>query len=142
MTALIVERVQSQLDAQLQADDAMDLKALGILGANAAVIAALVATHSAVPYWWTAAIILGAGGVLLLWVVWPDDIDDGPEWAEWYELFGGGAPDEIARQMLVDLVSARRSNSKVQVTKGKRFKRGFLLTLIGLAACTIVALFR
>jgi hypothetical protein len=50
---MLVARAQSRLDAQLQSLQGLDLKALGLLGADAAAVGVLIAIHDAVNrLWW------------------------------------------------------------------------------------------
>ena len=82
---LVIERVQAQIDAQLAADDAVDLKALGVLAAIAAAIGVLVASHSSLnPYWWAPMVMLSSASLVLLYVVYPVDLQTGPRWTDWY----------------------------------------------------------
>jgi hypothetical protein len=135
----VLERAQAQLDTQLQSDDAMDLKALGVLGADAVGIGVLVAANADLAFWWVPTIVLGLAATLLLWVVWPLDLNDGPEWGAWYEQFGGGTPVDVGRQMLADLTQAVAVNGAKTRYKGYVFRLGFVILLLGLAGSIVVA---
>lgn len=140
---LLVERAQSQLDAQLAADDAVDVKALGVLGADAAALGVLVASHASLnPLWWVPMAVLGIAGVVLLWVVYPVELDAGPRWTEWYEKFGGGVFLDVGTQMLVDLTATYDENRNRMRVNGRLFKLGFVSMSLGLVGCIVVALTR
>jgi hypothetical protein len=139
---LLIDRVQSQLDAQLQGDDALDLKALGVLAANAAAFGVLVTVHDSLPLWWIAALLLLAGAVCVLVVVWPLDLSDGPQWGEWYDSFGGRDRETVSLQMLADLLKAMEDNSSATSGKGSWFRWGFIFTLAGVGAGLFLALVR
>jgi hypothetical protein len=111
---MLIERAQSRLDAQLHALQWLDLKALGLLGADAAVAGVLAAVHDAVNrFWWLNATGLAVAGVLLLIVVWPRRLDTGPSLRAFYETFGGGAAVDVARQILAELLETIETNDRV-----------------------------
>ena len=140
---MVVDRAQSQLDAQLLADDAVDLKALGVLAADATAVGVLVAAHSTLnPSWWVPMVVLSIAALVLLVVVYPIELDDGPRWAEWYETFGGGTVYDVGRQMIADLTAAIDGNSQQMTRNGRVFKVGFVLRILGLVGCVVVGLDR
>jgi hypothetical protein len=60
---MVLARVEARLDAQLRDSDALDVKALGVLGADAAAIGVLMAVHESInTLWWGPATVLGAAG--------------------------------------------------------------------------------
>jgi hypothetical protein len=110
---MLVERAQSRLDAQLHARQWRDLKALGLLGADAAAAGVLAAVHDAVNrFWWLDATGLAVAGLLLLAAVWPRRLDVGPNVRAFYETFGGGAAVDVARQMLAELLETIETNDR------------------------------
>ncbi len=46
-----------------------------------------------------------------MYVVWPRKLDEGPNWREFYERFGGGAAVDVGRQMLSELLAAIEENA-------------------------------
>jgi hypothetical protein len=89
---MLVERAQSRLDAQLRVVQGLDLKALGLLGADAAAVGVLIAIHGAVNrLWWLDAASLAVAGLLLLIAVWPRSFDFGPSLRAFYDAHGRGA---------------------------------------------------
>jgi hypothetical protein len=111
---MLVARAQSRLDAQLHGLQWLDLKALGLLGADAAAIGVLAAVHDAVNrFWWLDATGLAVAGFLLLAAVWPRRLDAGPSLRALYETFGGGAAVDVARQMLAELLETIETNDRV-----------------------------
>ena len=59
----VVTQTRAQLDGQLRDNDALDVKALGILGADAAGLGVLIAAHDVINL-----------------VLWPRGLDTGPNW--------------------------------------------------------------
>ena len=114
LVQMLVARAQSRLDAQLQALQGLDLKALGLRGADAAAVGVLIAIHGAVNrFWWLDATGLALAGLLLLAVVWPRSVDAGPNLRAFYETFGGGAAVDVGRQMLAELLETIETNDRV-----------------------------
>jgi hypothetical protein len=111
---MLVARAQSRLDAQLHGRQWLDLKALGLLGADAAAAGVLIAVHDAVNrFWWVDATGLALAGLLLLAAIWPRKLDVGPSLRGFYESFGSGAAVDVARQMLAELLEAIETNDRV-----------------------------
>jgi hypothetical protein len=64
---LVVEQATVRLENQFRDVDALDVKALGVLGADAAALALLVATHGSLNnLWWLPTCGLAVSGLLLL----------------------------------------------------------------------------
>jgi hypothetical protein len=125
---MLVARAQSRLDAQLHGFHWLDLKALGLLGADAAAAGVLIGVHQAVNrFWWLDATGLAVAGLLLLAVVWPRSLDAGPNLRAFYETFGGGAAVDVARQMLAELLETIETNDRVT-----RVYKSELLIALGL----------
>jgi hypothetical protein len=77
---IAVARAQALVDGQFRDNDALDAKAFGMLGANAAAIGVLVAAHHDInSFWWLPAGALGVSAVLLMAIVWPRRFDTGPD---------------------------------------------------------------
>jgi hypothetical protein len=111
---MLVARAQSRLDVQLQGFQWLDLKALGLLGADAAAAGVLAAVHDAVNrFWWLDATGLAVAGLLLLAVVWPRSLDLGPSLRAFYDAFGGGPAVDVGRQMLAELIETIETNDRV-----------------------------
>jgi hypothetical protein len=138
---LLVPRAQGRIDGQLRESDALDGKALGILGADAAAIALLVAVRFELSRaWWIAAAALGASAVALLATVWPRTFDVGPDPRRFYETMAGATRVQSARQMLSELIAAGEHNAAQLPGRRRLFKVGFALLVAGLLASLIVAL--
>lgn len=133
--------MQARLDGQFRDSDALDVKALGLLGADAAALAVLVATHDALSrLWWIPAVGLGIAGMLLLAAVWPRTMDSGPDWRRFYDRWGGAIPAQAARQMLVELLAAVETNdAQARKAHGKNvvFKLAFALLVVSLVGSGI-----
>jgi hypothetical protein len=93
---LVVEQATVRLENQFRNVDALDVKALGVLGADAAALALLVATHDSLNnLWWLPTCGLAVSGLLLLlcaWLlyVWPRDLDEGPNLRSFFETLAVG----------------------------------------------------
>ena len=111
---MLVERAQSRLDAQLHGFHWLDLKALDLLGADAAAAGVLAVVHDAVNrFWWLDATGLTVAGLLLLAVIWPRSVDAGPNLRAFYETFGGEAAVDVGRQMLAELLETIDTNDRI-----------------------------
>ena len=138
---MLVARAQSRLDAQLHGSQWLDLKALGLLGADAAAAGVLAAVHDAVNrFWWLDVTGLVVAGLLLLAAVWPRSVDHGPNLRAFYEAFGGGAAADVARQMLAELLEAIETNDRVIGTQKPEMLIELSLVLIVLCAVGAVPL--
>jgi len=114
---MLVARAQSRLDAQLRVLQGLDLKALGLLGADAAAVGVLIAIHDAVNrLWWLDASGLAVAGLLLLIAVWPRSFDVGPSLRTFYDTHGSGAAVDVARHLLAELLEAIETNDRVTRT--------------------------
>lgn len=126
---MLVARAQNRLDAQLHGFRWLDLKALGLLGADAAAAGVLAAVHDAVNrFWWLDAAGLAVAGLLLLAAVWPRAVDFGPSLRAFYEAFGGGAAVDVARQMLAELLETIETNDRA--TRARKAEMLIELSLV------------
>lgn len=131
---MLVARAQSRLDAQLQGLHSLDLKVLGLLGADAAAAGVLAAVHDAVNrFWWLDATGLAVAGSLLLVAVWPRTVDAGPNLRAFYETFSGGAAVDVARQMLAELLETIETNDRVTRAHKPEMLIGLSVVLIVLS---------
>jgi hypothetical protein len=143
VTEMLVVRAQSRLDAQVHALQGLDLKALGLLGADAAVAAVLIAVHDAVNrFWWLDVSGLAVAGVLLMVTVWPTKLDVGPSLRAFYDTFGSRAPLDVARQMLAELLEAIDANDRAMRSRKPEtlIKLSLVLIVLSLAGAVPVAL--
>jgi hypothetical protein len=140
---MLVARAQSRLDTQLQALQGLDLKALGLLGADAAVFGVLIAIHDAVNrLWWLDASGLAVAGLLLLVAVWPRSFDVGPSLRAFYDTYGSRAAVDVARQLLAELLEAIDANDRVTCTRKAEtlVELSLVLILLSLIGAIPVAL--
>jgi hypothetical protein len=143
VTQLVITGALSRLEAQLRDDNARDLKALGVLGADAAALGVLIAAHDAVSrLWWVPAAGLTVAGLLLLVTVWPRKLDEGPNWREFYDTFGGGTASDVGRQMLAELLAAIDENERRTRTRKPNavFKVGLILMAVSVVTSVLIAL--
>jgi hypothetical protein len=140
---LVVEQATARLENQFRDVDALDVKALGVLGADAAALGVLVATHDSLNnLWWLPTCGLAVSGLLLLLCVWPRALDEGPNLRTFFETFGGQPYPEVALQMLGELLAAVEGNELRAPPKGRVFKAGFATLVVSLAGAFLVALLR
>jgi hypothetical protein len=140
---LIVDRAQARLDAQLRDNDALDVKALGLLAVDAAVLGVLIATHDSLNHLWAIpAATLIAAGFFFLGAVWRREFDSGPNWREFYEEHAWEPIEDIARHMLSDLLTAIEWNDAHGRSKGLLYDIAFRAGALGLLGAGIVGLVR
>jgi hypothetical protein len=138
---MLIPRAQARIDGQLHDSDALDAKALGILGVTAAAIGLMVAVrHDLNRVWWIPTAALGIAAVLLLAAVWPRTFDVGPDTRRFYEVMGGSTRLAASRQMLSELLAAIDQNDKELPGKRRLFKVGFALLVVALLGSLTVAL--
>jgi hypothetical protein len=138
---LVLPRAQARIDSQLGDSTALDSKALGVLGIDAAAIALMVAARDEFSGWWALpAFALGAAGVLLLAAVWPRELDAGPDPRSFYEAMATGTRLEATRKMLAELLAAAEANRGPVTGKRRLFKAGFALLVAALLGALAVAL--
>jgi hypothetical protein len=138
---LVLPRAQARIDSQLGDSTALDSKALGVLGIDAAAIALMVAARDEFSGWWALpAFALGAAGVLLLAAVWPRELDAGPDPRSFYEAMATGTRLEATRKMLAELLAAAEANRGRVTGKRRLFKAGFALLVAALLGALAVAL--
>lgn len=136
---MLVAHAQSRLDAQLQALQGVDLKALGLLGADAAAVGVLIAIHDTVNrFWWLDASGLAVAGLLLLVAVWPRSFDVGPSLRAFYDTHGSGAAVDVARHLLAELLEAIETNDRV--TRAHKAETLVELSLVLIVLCLIGAI--
>ena len=140
---LVANQTQARLDQQLSDFDALDTKTLGVLGADAAALGVVIATHSSLNHlWWIPAIPLSAAGLMLTWAVRPRGYDEGPEMEAFFTGFGGSTYQDVALQVLRELFDALKWNKNINTAKAKTFKRAFRIFVVGLIGAFLVGLFR
>ena len=110
---MLVPRAQARIDGQLRDGDALDTKALGVLGVDTAAVALLVAVRDSLnALWWIPTGALGVTGVLLLAAIWPRTFDLGPDPRKFYEAMGTSTRVTATRQMLSELLEAVDENGR------------------------------
>jgi hypothetical protein len=133
---MLIPRAQSRIDAQLRDSDALDSKALGVLGVTAATIALMVAVrHDVHRTWWIPTAALGLAGILFLAAVWPRRFDVGPDPQQFYEAMAARSRLDASRQMLAELLAAIDRNNRHVPNKSRLFKAGFALLIPALVGC-------
>jgi hypothetical protein len=138
---MLIPRAQGRIDAQLRDSDALDSKALGMLGVTAAAVALMVAVrHDVHASWWIPTAVLGVAGVSLLAAIWPRRFDVGPDPRKFYEAMATSTRLAASRQMLSELLATIEENDRHQPAKNRLFKVGFAVLVAALLGCLAVAL--
>jgi hypothetical protein len=138
---MLIPRAQGRIDTQLRDSDALDSKALGMLGVTAAAVALMVAVrHDVHPSWWAPSSVLGIAGIALLAAIWPRRFDVGPDPRKFYEAMATSTRLEASRQMLSELLATIDENDRHQPAKNRLFKAGFAVLVVALLGCLAVAL--
>jgi len=133
---MLIPRAHARIDAQLRDSDALDSKALGVLGVTAATIALMVAVRDDVhATWWIPTAALGLAGLLFLAAVWPRTFDVGPDPRRFYEAMAARSRLEASRQMLSELLAAIDGNDRRLPDKRRLFKAGFAVLIPALVGC-------
>jgi hypothetical protein len=138
---MLIPRAQGRIDTQLRDSDALDSKALGMLGVTAAAVALMVAVRNDVhPSWWVPSAVLGVAGLSLLAAIWPRRFDVGPDPRKFYEAMATSTRLDASRQMLSELLATIEENDRHQPGKNRLFKAGFAVLVVALLGCLGVAL--
>jgi hypothetical protein len=141
---LVIQRLQARLDGQSRDNDALDVKALGVVALDAAIFGLLaVVHHDALNRLWALpAGAIALGGLLLIASVFRQSIDTGPNWRSFFEQFGGLAPEPFTLQMLSDLLAAVEWNEHHGRLKDRLYEAGFRVSVLGLVGAGFTPFFR
>ncbi len=140
----MIQRAQERLDGQSRDNDALDVKALGVVAVDAAIFALLAIVHHDAlnAYWGIPAGAIIIGGLLLVASVFRQAVDAGPNWRTFYEQFGGLAPEPFTLQMLSDLLAAIEWNEEHGRWKDLLYEAGFRFSVVGLIGAGFTPFFR
>ena len=138
---LLIDQASAQLSAQGQAADALDTKALAMLGLAATVAFAFIAY--AVPYWWAPVVLMVVASIPLGFAAWPAQSNIGPELRRFYEERGGLIHLEASRVLFANLLFAGDQAASEAKRKSGRVKAGGCFLIAGLiVAAAVVVLHR
>jgi hypothetical protein len=133
---------QQEVAGQLTTASALDAKLMGILGfMGAAAGVMLTVTNGLASNRWI--LLLGAGGAIviaLVGLIGPDDLKSGPNPIDFYNEFGGVAPDEFAEQLLADLGKTIKVNTELIDERRASLSGAFSWAVLGAAAFGLVRL--
>jgi hypothetical protein len=114
-----------------------------VLGADAAALGVVIATHPSLnAFWWIPVIPLTAAAFMLLWAVRPRGFDEGPDMRDFFTKFGGLDYEPFALQLLGDLLAAVEWNKTINTQKARTFKPAFVVFVIGLFGSFVVGVLR
>jgi hypothetical protein len=134
-----VALARAQLDAQSSAADNIDLKAMGLLGFNGALVVADLAAKDLIHrLWWAPLPGLAVSIALCLAVSARYAFEQGPDPAAFYTSVGGQPPAVALAQLLADLRSAYTTNL-VPLERKWRLLTAALFTLFAAAVAAGVA---
>ena len=141
---LVIAQTQARLEQTFNDFDAIDAKALGVLGADAAALGVVVATHTSLNHlWWLPSGALALAAAFFLWSLRPQEYDQGPDTRQFFERFGGLDYVAAGLQMLAELLAAVERNERVVIPrKTQVFTRGFGIFVVGLIGAFLVGIFR
>ena len=136
----VVGLARGQLDAQSAAGDNIDLKAMGLLGFDGALLAANLAAKDLLKDhpWWLPLPGLGISIVLCLAVSREYQHDAGPDPAGFYANFGGQTPTVALAQLLADLRDSRERNAPRLTRKRRLLSAALGMVLLTAAVAGIV----
>jgi hypothetical protein len=118
----------SQIEAQTPAADNTDLKAMGLLGFNGALIAANVALKDSLHHlWWLPLPGVAASILLCLMVSRQYEFEAGPPAAEFYATYGGQTSAKALAQLIADLEASFLHNLGALADKRKWFARALVV---------------
>jgi hypothetical protein len=130
---LLVAEAQAERALLAAADDMHDIKALGLLGLDGAVIAGLTAARSELPSLWWVAVIALAGCVpcfLLTIRGWPAFL--GPDLTQFHADSTDRSALEAGAQLFADLQASMQRNRAALAPKSRAFTIGMQLFVLGL----------
>jgi hypothetical protein len=140
---LLVERAWAEIELQLGDSDALDVKALGMLAAEGAAVALLVASHDDLYRLWSlSAVFFGLAAVCHLVVIWPKKFEIGPDLAASYEsLKATPGATFVYPQLLTELLGSIALNNEKHLPRKILFLRlGFALFVAGVVTGIVFAL--
>jgi hypothetical protein len=143
LSAMIVPAAQQRYVTGLQDWDAIDTKALGVLAAAVAALAALAAFHQGVNrLWWLPALGLFCSCVLFALVIRPDEVTSAPDLLDLHDQMRDEGRLEAARELLDDLTYAADGNERPLGLKVQLFRYGLVVLAASLAGSLPILLFR
>jgi hypothetical protein len=134
----LIARAERRIDVQIAADEALDVKALGVIAALLAVIALNIAANDSLASWWLVpTIALGIASFLLGWSIWPRRYDTGPDIEDFYAREKDSSANDARRQMLSELIEAEKFNRRVFPRKGAVLKVAVAIGAAGIAGSVV-----
>lgn len=126
---------RAQIGWQLDAYNSLEVKAVGLLAFDSALVTVAQAfTHGRQPYLTLFFIFIGLSAVASLLSLWLRRIDVGPQAVELY-VATSGLPDlDAQEQLLADVAAATRANHRPLAQKGLYWTLGVAALLLAMAA--------
>jgi hypothetical protein len=143
LSAMLVPAAQQRYVTGLQDWDAIDTKALGVLAAAVAALAALAAFHHGINrLWWLPALGLFCSCVLFVLVIRPYRVTFAPDLLDLHDQMRDEGQLEAARELLDDLTYAADGNEEPLRLKVKLFRYGLVLMAVSLLGSLPIVLLR
>jgi len=129
---LLIVEARAQIAASSGASDSHDVKALGLLGADAAAIIGLAAARSALPsLWWVAEVALAVAVPFFLYTIREGDLVLGPDVGKLFTEIGRTPAADAAVRLLGDLQGCLARNRRMLVPKQRSLALGLGLFIAG-----------
>lgn len=140
---------QTQLLAQVADDASLDGRSTGLVGFNAALVAATIASKELLgDYWWVPLPALGVSTVVLVVTLFgrleslltknEGALDLGKTAVAFFEQFGGRPRVRALEQLLADLGAAFDANAKQISAKRRRLQAAIAVLLAGLTVAAVL----
>jgi hypothetical protein len=143
LAEMIIPSAQQRYVTGLQDWDAIDTKALGVLAAAVAALAALAAFHRGINhFWWLPALGLFCSCVLFALVIRPYEFTFAPDLLDLHDQMREEGQLEAARELLDDLTYAADRNDRPLRLKVQLFGYGLVVMAASLVGSLPVLLFR
>jgi hypothetical protein len=143
LSEMIVPAALQRYVTGLQDWDAIDTKALGVLAAAVAALAALAAFHTGINHlWWLPAVGLLCSCALFAFVIRPYEATPAPDLLDLHDQMRDQGQLETARELLDDLTFAADRNDNPLGLKLQLFGYGLIALAVSLLGCIPVLLSR
>jgi hypothetical protein len=134
----LVAEAQAQRALIAANSDMYDVKALGFLGLDGAVIGGLTAARAQLPaLWWLAVVSLAVCVPFFLFTIVGRSFFVGPRVSAFYARNMNAAPAQAGERLLADLESDMLSNRKALLPKSLAFSTGLALFVLGALFTTV-----
>ncbi len=136
-------QLQQRFERTMSDWDALDSKALGLIGVAAAIIGGLAAVHVAISrLWWLPCVVCAIAAVLFAAAMWPRDVDLGPNLVEAHDEMHARPAPASARLMFDGVTSASDANDRTYNRKAIWYQFGIAVLAAAVIGAIPVVVFR